>query len=84
MEPTQIEQDDIAYIVKDIIKDKLGLEESQLQDSVSLQDDLGVDSLDTVEMLMEITKTFNIRITDEETEKLKTVGSIIRLVQRKI
>ena len=63
---------------------KLGLEESQLQDSAHLQDDLGVDSLDIVELQLEIENKFEIKITDEEAEKMTTVGSIILCIQRKM
>jgi len=75
---------DIAFIVKDIMQYKLGLEESQLQDSAHLQDDLGVDSLDIVELQLEIENKFEIKITDEEAEKMTTVGSIILCIQRKM
>jgi acyl carrier protein len=75
---------DIDFIVKDIMADKLGLERSQLKDSADLQDDLGIDSLDILELHSEIEKQFNIRIPDEEAEKMTTVSRIVHYVQDKM
>ncbi len=69
--------DDLAFVVKDIIQYKLGLEENQLHHKANFQDDLGIDSLDLIELRMEIEKKFGIAITDEDAEKLLTVGDII-------
>ena len=63
--------------VKEIIVDKLGVEESELTDSASFTNDLGADSLDTVELIMEFEKEFNISIPDEDAEKISTVGDAI-------
>ena len=54
--------------VKEIIVDKLGVEESELTDSASFTNDLGADSLDTVELIMEFEKEFNVSIPDEDAE----------------
>jgi acyl carrier protein len=75
---------DVDFIVKDIIVYKLGLEEHQLSEKVDLRDDLGIDSLDLIELQMEIEKKFCIKITEEESEKLSTVGNLIHLVKNKI
>jgi acyl carrier protein len=75
---------DIDFIVKDIMAYKLGLERSQLTDSADLQDDLGIDSLDIVELYTEIEKQFNISISDEEAEKMNTVIKVVRCVQNKM
>jgi acyl carrier protein len=77
-------KDDIDYIVRDIMMYKLGLERSQLVDSAHLQDDLGVDSLDILELYVEIEKQFQIKIPDEEAEKLTTVARVIQCVQQKM
>jgi acyl carrier protein len=77
-------KDDIDYIVKDIMTYKLGLERSQLADSAHLQDDLGVDSLDILELFAEIEKQFQIRIPDEEAEKLTTVARVLQCVRQKM
>ncbi len=63
--------------IKEIIVDKLGIEESEITDSASFTNDLGADSLDTVELIMEFEKEFNISIPDEEAEKIQTVGDAV-------
>ena len=63
--------------VKEIIVDKLGIEESELTDSASFTNDLGADSLDTVELIIEFEKEFNVSIPDEDAEKISTVGDAI-------
>ena len=63
--------------IKEIIVDKLGIEESEITDSVSFTNDLGADSLDTVELIMEFEKEFNVSIPDEEAEKIQTVGDAV-------
>ena len=77
-------KNDIEFIVKDIMMYKLGLEESQLVDSAHLQDDLGIDSLDIIELQTEIEKQFSIKIEDEEVEKMNTVVKVLRCVQNKM
>ena len=83
MEKMFVQEDDIAFIVKDIIMYKLGLDEGQLVDSADLQDDLGVDSLDIIELRMELEKKLGILITDEEGEKLNTIGQIVDFIRFK-
>ena len=63
--------------IKEIIVDKLGIEESEITDSASYTNDLGADSLDTVELIMEFEKEFNVSIPDEEAEKIQTVGDAV-------
>ena len=63
--------------IKEIIVDKLGIEESEITDSASFTNDLGADSLDTVELIMEFEKEFNVSIPDEEAEKIQTVGDAL-------
>lgn len=70
--------------VKAIIADKLGLEESLVTDEANFQTDLGADSLDTVEMIMEFEKAFSISIPDEDTQKIATVGDAIAYVKEKV
>ena len=67
----------IAERVKKIIVDKLGVEESQVTSEASFTTDLGADSLDTVELIMEFEKEFNISIPDEQAETITTVGQAI-------
>ena len=67
--------------VKEIIIDKLGLEESEVTNEASFANDLGADSLDTVELIMEFEKEFNISIPDQDAEKISTVGEAIKYIQ---
>ena len=71
---------DIASKVKEIIMNKLGVEDSQVTPEASFTNDLGADSLDTVELVMEFEKAFNIQIPDEDAEKIGTVGDAIILL----
>ena len=63
--------------IKEIIIDKLGIEESEITEAASFTNDLGADSLDTVELIMEFEKEFNVSIPDEDAEKIGTVGDAI-------
>ncbi len=75
---------DNAEKVKDIIEKELGVEREKLTDDASFIDDLGADSLDIVELVMEFEKEFNIDIPDEDAEKLKTVGDAMAYLNQKI
>ena len=67
--------------VKEIIIDKLGLEESEVTNEARFANDLGADSLDTVELIMEFEKEFNISIPDQDAEKIGTVGEAVKYIQ---
>jgi acyl carrier protein len=71
---------DIAGKVKAIIVDKLGVDESEVTSEASFTNDLGADSLDTVELIMEFEKEFNIAIPDDQAEKIGTVGDAINYI----
>ena len=70
--------------VKDIIANELGVEREKLTNEASFIDDLGADSLDIVELVMEFEKEFNIDIPDEEAEKLRTVGDALNYLNEKV
>ena len=72
---------EIATKVVSIITDKLGVEESQVVPEASFTNDLGADSLDTVELIMELEKEFDLSIPDEEAEKITTVGDAIAFIE---
>ncbi|PKO96167.1 MAG: acyl carrier protein [Bacteroidetes bacterium HGW-Bacteroidetes-7] len=72
---------DINAKVKAIIVDKLGVEESEVTPAASFTNDLGADSLDTVELIMEFEKAFGITIPDEAAEKISTVGDAIAYIE---
>jgi acyl carrier protein len=70
--------------VRDIIEKELGVEREKLTDNASFIEDLGADSLDIVELVMEFEKEFNIDIPDEDAEKLRTVGEAINYLDGKV
>ncbi len=72
----------VAEKVKKIIVDKLGVDESEVTEEASFTNDLGADSLDTVELIMEFEKEFDISIPDEEAENIQTVGQAVAYVEK--
>ena len=72
---------EIASKVHKIIVDKLGVEESEVTPTASFTNDLGADSLDTVELIMEFEKEFGISIPDDQAEKIQTVGDAISYIE---
>jgi acyl carrier protein len=72
---------DVASKVKAIIVDKLGVDESEVTNEASFTNDLGADSLDTVELIMEFEKEFDLAIPDDEAEKISTVGEAIKHIE---
>jgi acyl carrier protein len=74
---------DIEAKVKEIIMNKLGVDEGQVVPAASFTNDLGADSLDTVELVMEFEKAFNLQIPDEDAEKISTVGDAVKYIQSK-
>ena len=66
--------------VKDVIMDKLGVEDSKINMEASFVNDLGADSLDTVELIMEFEEEFGIEIPDEDAEKMTTVGAAVEYI----
>ncbi|MEW6509549.1 MAG: acyl carrier protein [Bacteroidota bacterium] len=74
---------DIEAKVKEIIINKLGVDDGQITPEASFTNDLGADSLDTVELVMEFEKAFNLQIPDEDAEKISTVGDAIKYIKTK-
>jgi acyl carrier protein len=77
----RIHMSDISTKVKAIIVDKLGVDENEVTPEASFTNDLGADSLDTVELIMEFEKEFNIAIPDDQAEKIGTVGDAITYIE---
>ncbi|MBR4315922.1 MAG: acyl carrier protein [Alphaproteobacteria bacterium] len=73
--------DEIAKKVKEIVSDKLAVDEAKVTEEASFVNDLGADSLDVVEFVMEVEKEFNITIPDEEATKLTKVGDAIAYIE---
>jgi acyl carrier protein len=69
--------------IKTIIAEQLGVKPEEVTPSASFVDDLGADSLDTVELIMALEEEFNIEIPDEDAEKMKTVGDAIKYIEEK-
>ncbi|MDD3539176.1 MAG: acyl carrier protein [Atribacterota bacterium] len=72
---------EIMERVKKIIVDQLGVEEDKVKEDSSFIDDLGADSLDIVELIMAFEEEFDIEIADEDAEKIKVVGDVIRYLE---
>jgi len=74
----------VATKVIEIIVNKLGVEEGQVTLAASFTNDLGADSLDTVELIMEFERSFNLTIEDADAEKIQTVGDAINYLESKV
>lgn len=75
---------DIASRVKAIIVEKLGVDESEVTPEASFTNDLGADSLDTVELIMEFEKEFNVAIPDDQAETISTVGQAVSFLEKNV
>ncbi|MCQ2256052.1 MAG: acyl carrier protein [Bacteroidaceae bacterium] len=73
---------EIEAKVKEIIVDKLGVDEAEVTPAASFTNDLGADSLDTVELIMAFEQEFGVSIPDDEAEKISTVGAAIEYIQK--
>lgn len=73
----------VAQEVKEIVVEQLGVDPAQVTDDASFIDDLGADSLDTVELVMALEEKFGLEIPDEEAEKITTVGQAIKYIGEK-
>jgi len=76
--------EEIKEKVKASVVDKLGVEESKVTDEASFINDLGADSLDTVELVMKFEEEFDIKIPDEDAEKIQKVGDAVKYIQEKV
>ena len=74
----------IAEKIKQIVSEQLGVDEAEVTHTASFVDDLGADSLDTVELVMALEEAFEIEIPDEEAEKIRTVQDAITYVEKKV
>jgi acyl carrier protein len=82
--PIEDHMSNVEEKVKDIIVEELGVEREKLTSEASFMEDLGADSLDTVELVMAFEKEFDIDIPDEDAEKLRTVGDAMNYLHEKI
>jgi acyl carrier protein len=72
---------DVQERVKRIVIERLGVEEAEVTAEASFKDDLGADSLDVVELVMELEDEFDLEISDEDAEKITTVGEVVKYIQ---
>jgi acyl carrier protein len=72
---------DVAERVIDIVAEQLGVDKEKIKPETSFVNDLGADSLDTVELVMELEEEFNINIPDDSAEKIETVGQAIEFIE---
>ncbi|MGG1311246.1 MULTISPECIES: acyl carrier protein [Cohnella] len=72
---------DIQERVKRIVVERLGVDEAEVTDDASFKDDLGADSLDVVELVMELEDEFDLEISDEDAEKITTVGEVVNYIK---
>lgn len=77
-------REDIIKKVKEITSEQLGVDESQIAPEAKFVDDLGADSLDTVELVMALEEEFDLEISDEEAEKLTTVQKVIDYIEDRL
>lgn len=75
---------EVSEKVKNIVVDKLGVDAKEVTEAASFTNDLGADSLDTVELIMEFEKEFQIQIVEEDAEKIQTVGEAISYIEEHI
>lgn len=80
----EVDKTELAKKVKDIIAEQLGVEDAEVTDTASFIDDLGADSLDTVELVMAFEESFGLEIPDEDAEDIQTVANAVDYISNKI
>lgn len=79
-----MEREEILKKVRELVADKLSISEEQVTESASFVEDLGADSLDTVELVMALEETFGLSIPDDEAEKISTVGKAVDYIASRL
>ncbi len=79
-----MEREEILKKVREVVADKLSISEDQVTESASFVEDLGADSLDTVELVMALEETFGLSIPDDEAEKISTVGKAVDYIASRL
>ncbi|MCC8111860.1 MAG: acyl carrier protein [Ruminococcus sp.] len=76
-------KEEIFEELKELVTDQLGVEDDEVTLEASIQDDLGADSLDLVDLVMEVEEKFGVKISDEDLENIKTIGDIVTYIDEK-
>lgn len=76
-----MEKEEIFDKLKELVVDQLGVEEDEVTMEASMQDDLGADSLDLVDLVMSVEEEFGVKVADEDLENIKTVGDIVNYIE---
>lgn len=74
-------KEEIFGKLKELVVDQLGVEEDEVTMEASMQDDLGADSLDLVDLVMSVEEEFGVKVADEDLENIKTVGDIVNYIE---
>ena len=74
-------KEEIFDKLKELVVDQLGVEEDEVTMEASMQDDLGADSLDLVDLVMSVEEEFGVKVADEDLENIKTVGDIVNYIE---
>ena len=77
-------REEIEEKVKDIVSEQMGVDKSEISSETSFVNDLNADSLDTVELVMELEDEFDMSIPDEEAEKLQTIGTAVEFIEKHV
>ena len=83
MEEEKIAKEEIFDKLKELVVDQLGVEEDEVTMEATMQDDLGADSLDLVDLVMSVEEEFGVKVADEDLENIKTVGDIVNYIEER-
>lgn len=81
MEEEKMAKEEIFEKLKELVVDQLGVEEDEVTMEATMQDDLGADSLDLVDLVMSVEEEFGVKVADEDLENIKTVGDIVEYIE---
>jgi acyl carrier protein len=83
LEEEKMAKEEIFDKLKELVADQLGVEEDEVTMEATMQDDLGADSLDLVDLVMSVEEEFGVKVADEDLENIKTVGDIVNYIEER-